>query len=347
MERLAREKIATQQHLAELKNELSQWMDVVEIERVLRQTAQPEEDQASTSTASGRATGTGLRPVVSRRKPHTNTDSASAAEGEDMEDDLEGEPSATAQTALPTAPQPMKPELHNAAPAPAPNPPPATATSWVAQHISIPNKAPPKQPHLQPAAPLQPAPKPATPPTLPAATASSPSTPTQPLLPAQTQVVTLPSIHPTVIAHASVSHPSVIQAVNHVLQGGAPKHMAHLAPSTTSTNAVHLPAGHQSISHITVHPLAHLSQHLPALYPQPVAVTQPAVVGHIAHTLNHTRPQMNGATPVQPAAAIMGKQTAMSTQMVAHHPQLMGQTVLNPVTMVTMPSFPISTLKLA
>lgn len=53
MERLAREKIATQQRLAELKNELSQWMDVIEIERVLRQTVQPEEDQASTSTASG------------------------------------------------------------------------------------------------------------------------------------------------------------------------------------------------------------------------------------------------------------------------------------------------------
>lgn len=56
MERLAREKIATQQRLAELKNDLSQWMDVIEIERVLRQTVQPEEDQASTSTASGRLT---------------------------------------------------------------------------------------------------------------------------------------------------------------------------------------------------------------------------------------------------------------------------------------------------
>lgn len=56
MERLAREKIATQQRLAELKNELSQWMDVIEIDRVLRQTVQPEEDQASTSTASGRPT---------------------------------------------------------------------------------------------------------------------------------------------------------------------------------------------------------------------------------------------------------------------------------------------------
>lgn len=55
MERLAREKIATQQRLAELKNELSQCMDVLEIDRVLRQTIQPEDDQASTSTASGRA----------------------------------------------------------------------------------------------------------------------------------------------------------------------------------------------------------------------------------------------------------------------------------------------------
>lgn len=55
MERLAREKIATQQRLAELKNELSQCMDVMEIDRVLRQTIQPEDDQASTSTASGRA----------------------------------------------------------------------------------------------------------------------------------------------------------------------------------------------------------------------------------------------------------------------------------------------------
>lgn len=55
MERLAREKIATQQRLAELKNELSQCMDVLEIDRVLRQTIQPEDDLASTSTASGRA----------------------------------------------------------------------------------------------------------------------------------------------------------------------------------------------------------------------------------------------------------------------------------------------------
>lgn len=60
MERLAREKIATQQRLAELKNELGQVMDVMEIDRVLRQTIQPEDDQASTSTASG----TGRRRTV-------------------------------------------------------------------------------------------------------------------------------------------------------------------------------------------------------------------------------------------------------------------------------------------
>lgn len=63
MERLAREKIATQQRLAELKNELSQWMDVLEIDRVLRQTVQPEDDQASTSTASGEKSRTHHRAL--------------------------------------------------------------------------------------------------------------------------------------------------------------------------------------------------------------------------------------------------------------------------------------------
>lgn len=69
MERLAREKIATQQRLAELKNELSQWMDVIEIDRVLRQTVQPEEDQASTSTASGRLT---VREGLLQSGPYRN-----------------------------------------------------------------------------------------------------------------------------------------------------------------------------------------------------------------------------------------------------------------------------------
>lgn len=326
MERLAREKIATQQRLAELKNDLSQWMDVIEIDRVLRQTVQPEEDQASTSTAS---------------------------EGEDiMDDDLEDETEQRAQPALPSVPQTMKPELHKTAtPTQTPNltltPTTPTTTSFITQHISIQHKVPLHQPQLQPlaATPPQPVSKPAAPPTL--TTSSTPTTPSQPLIPTQTQMVTASSLHPTVIAHASVSHPSVIQAVNHVIQGGGPKHIAHLAPSTTTTSTVQLAPGHQPIGHITVHPVAHLSQHLPALYPQPVAVTQSAVVGHITHTLNHTHPHMNGTATSQPAATIVGKQTAVSTQMVTHHPQLVGQTVLNPVAMVTMPSFPISTLKLA
>ena len=46
-----------------------------------------------------------------------------------------------------------------------------------------------------------------------------------------------------------------------------------------------------------------------------------------------------------PPATVMAK-PAVGAQVV-HHPQLVGQTVLNPVTMVTMPSFPVSTLKLA
>ncbi|XP_068441908.1 max-binding protein MNT isoform X2 [Clinocottus analis] len=313
MERLAREKIATQQRLAELKNELSQWMDVIEIDRVLRQTVQPEEDQASTSTAS---------------------------EGEDlMDDDLEDETAPRAQTALPTVPQTMKPELHKTAiPTQTPTLTPTT-TSYITQHISIQHKVPLHQPQLHPLTVS----KPAAPPAL--ATSSTRIAPSQPLIPTHTQMVTASSLHPTVIAHASVSHPSVIQAVNHVIQGGGPKHIAHLVPSTT-TGSVQLAPGHQPIGHITVHPVAHLSQHLPALYPQPVAVTQSAVVGHITHTLNHAHPHMNGTATSQPAAAIVGKQTAVSTQMVTHHQQLVGQTVLNPVTMVTMPSFPISTLKL-
>lgn len=263
-----------------------------------------------------------------------------------MDDDLDEEMSPRVQTASTTVPQTMKPELHKTAtPTQTPSLTPATTTtSFITQHISIQHKVPLHQPQPLPMTSPHPASKPAAPPT--AITSSTPNTPSQAFIPTQTQMMATPSLHPTVIAHASVSHPSVIQAVNHVIQGGGPKHITHLAPSTTSSS-VHLAPGHQPIGHITVHPVAHLSQHLPALYSQPVAVTQPAVVGHITHTLNHGHPQMNGTTPSQAAATIVGKQTAVSTQMVAHHPQLMGQAVLNPVTMVTMPSFPISTLKLA
>ncbi|XP_056139261.1 max-binding protein MNT isoform X2 [Lampris incognitus] len=318
MERLAREKIATQQRLAELKNDLSQWMDVLEIDRVLRQTVQPEEDQASTSTAS---------------------------EGEDiMDDDLDDETVPKTPTALPAVPQAMQPELRKTV-APTVTLAPTT-TSLIAQHVSIQHKTPLHQPQLQPQPTTSPQalPKPPAQSTLAVVTSGTPTTTIQALLPTHAQMVTTPSLQPTVIAHASASHASVIQAVNHVIQAGGPKHIAHLAPSTT-TNSVQLAPGHQPISHITVHPVTHLGQHLPALYHQPVAVTQPAMVGHISHTLTHT--QVNGTTSSQPAAAIVDKQTAIGAQVVTHHPQLVGQTVLNPVTMVTMPSFPVSTLKLA
>ncbi|KAM9800853.1 max-binding protein MNT [Neosynchiropus ocellatus] len=308
MERLAREKIATQQRLAGLKNELSQWMDVIEIDRVLRQTVQPEEDQASTSTAS---------------------------EGEDiMDDDMEEEMSP--REALPTPPQAAKPEPHKAA-APTRTTPTTTAatTSFVTQHIPIQHRAAQQYPP-QTLVPPQPAPKPVGPPPFTTSNSPAPQTPTQTVVPTHAQVASVPTLHPSVIAHASVSHPSVIQAVNHVIQ--APQNIAHLAPSTT-TSTVQLAPTHQPIGHITVHSVAQLGQHLPALYPQSVAVTQPTVLSHITHTLNHT--QVNGTGPSPPTAAIVGK------QMMTHHPQLMGQTVLNPVTMVTMPSFPISTLKLA
>uniref|UniRef100_A0A3B4BCK9 Max-binding protein MNT n=1 Tax=Periophthalmus magnuspinnatus TaxID=409849 RepID=A0A3B4BCK9_9GOBI len=250
MERLAREKIATQQRLAELKNDLSQWMDVVEIDRVLRQTVQPEEDQASTSTASG------MKPA-----------------------------------------QPSSP--------------------CITQHKAPPPTLPPPQPLLKPALTQ----------TVTATISSSANS--SALIPKGP----IPALHPTVIAHSSVSHPSVIQTLNHVIQ--TPKHITHLAPPTSS-GPVHLTPAQSPISHITVHPVTHL----PALYSQPVAVTQPGIVGHITHTLNHAHPHLNGTATSQPStAAIVGKQTTMGAQMVTHHTQLVGQTVLNPVTMVTMPSF--------
>lgn len=255
-------------------------------------------------------------------------------------DDLDEETAQRAPTALPTVPHTMTPDVHKtAAHNQTPTLTPTTTTSIITQHTSIQNKAPQPLP-VTPALPIS---KPAAPPTL-TTTTSSTHPVAHPLIPTQTQMATPPTVHPTVIAHASVSHPSVIQAVNHVIQGGGPKHVAHLAPSTT-TSSVQLVPSHQPIGHITLHPVAHLSQHMPALYPQPVAVTQPAVVGHITHTINHAHPQVNGPGPTQAAATIVGKQTAVSTQMMAHHTQLVGQTVLNPVTMVTMPSFPISTLK--
>ncbi|KAM9469199.1 max-binding protein MNT isoform 1-T1 [Clarias gariepinus] len=286
MERLAREKISTQQRLAELKNELNQGMDMMEIEQLLRQTVQPEDDQASTSTAS---------------------------EGEDnIDEDMEEEGVLTSPCFLPRVSQP---ELRK-------------QFSSLPQTLSVPSK--PSQP-------------------LPSATSSlasafvQPSSPSFSLPPAQVAVtkqpqamvapqtltyghiVATPSIQPTVITHAS-SHASVIQAVNHTTKTGT-KHIAHISPSSpsSSTSALQLAPVTQTIGHITVHPVTHL----PTLYQQPVT---------ISHTLSHG--QASGATA-------LAKQTPVGHQVLTHHPQLVGQTVLNPVTMVTMPSFPVSTLKLA
>uniref|UniRef100_A0A9J8B4T4 Max-binding protein MNT n=1 Tax=Cyprinus carpio carpio TaxID=630221 RepID=A0A9J8B4T4_CYPCA len=268
MERLAREKIATQQRLAELKNELSQCIDIMEIDRILRQTVQPEDDQASTSTAS---------------EGEDNFD-------QDVDDDILSSPPSSA---------PAPPEPHAAMP------PPSILTT----HISIQHK-------------------PTTPPNQHQPTVVTP----QAIAPAPPSHIVSPP-QPTVITHASVSHASVIQAVNHVIPAG-PKHLAHIAPSS----------GGQPIGHITVHPVAHLPA---AIYPQSVAVSQAAMVGHITHTLAHhphTHTQVNGTPVTGQQATVMGKPTAVVAH---HHTGLVGQTVLNPVTMVTVPPFPVSTLKLA
>nr|XP_057943602.1 MAX network transcriptional repressor b [Doryrhamphus excisus] len=317
MERLAREKIATQQRLAELKNELSQCMDVMEIDRVLRQTIQPEDDQVSTSTAS---------------------------EGEDnLEQDLDED-----------------------GPAPPPRLPRAAAPMLQTQPLMA--------PHLS----IQHTPLPlagvlATPPSSvpPPAQAMVPSlTPVPP--PSQPGIPTpAVQVQPTVIAHAAVSHPSVIQAVSHAMPTNH-KHLTHIAPSPSPASSTpqpiaaaspaHQPLSAQPIGHITVHPVAHLGaplpSRLPTLYPQGVSVSQPAVMGHITHTFaHHTLPhvqanpqtnaigaQVNNANIVSQGASSLGKPTAV----LAPHPQLVGQAaVLNPVTMVTVPTFPVSTIKLA
>ncbi|XP_072285914.1 max-binding protein MNT isoform X1 [Pyxicephalus adspersus] len=289
MERLAREKIATQQRLADLKNELSQWMDVMEIDRIVRQTVQPEDDQASTSTAS---------------EGEDNID-------EDMDDDRP----------VNALPKRQNPELLKMVPSNAASH--NHHSTVLPQHVSIQQKQVPS-PHAQ---------------TL----SSQALVPPQAIVPAQTHLVAASTVQSTVIAHTATTHASVIQTLNHVIPGPQTKHIAHIAPSTSSP--VQLTTAAQPIGHITVHPAAinhmtHLGQQLP-IYPQSVAVSQP-MVSHIAHTISH--PQVNGTTNLgQPA--VMAK-PAVGTQVV-HHPQLVGQTVLNPVTMVTMPSFPVSTLKLA
>lgn len=306
MERLAREKIATQQRLAELKNELSQSMDVMEIDRVLRQTIQPEDDQASTSTAS---------------EGEDNYD-------QDVDEEAAGRPAPT------SLPKPTLPILQ--------------AQPLLAPHLSIQHATLPLSGVLTTSPSSGPPPGPPLP-------------PQHPLQPPAVQV------QPTVIAHAAVSHPSVIHSVSHTLPANH-KHLMHIAPSPGPASSTPQPiaaapvtATHQHIAqpigHITVHPVAHLggplASHLPTLYPQGVPVTQPTMVGHITHTFTHhalphvqASPQANtnGAQVSSGGSQALGKPTAV----LAPHPQLVGQAaVLNPVTMVTVPTFPVSTLKLA
>ncbi|KAK1882525.1 Max-binding protein MNT [Dissostichus eleginoides] len=224
MERLAREKISTQQRLAELKNELSQCMDVMEIDRVLRQTIQPEDDQASTSTAS---------------------------EGEDnFEQDIDDD-------------DPAPPALPSLSKAPV-----IQAQQLLTSHLSIQHATLP----------------------LGVLTTSSPSAPPQAIAPAPgpppPQLAhPIQQLQPTVIAHAAISHPSVIQA-----QISA-----------------------QPIGHITVHPLAHLQSHLPTLYPQGVSVSQPTMVGHITHTFtHHTLPHVHANPQANTNGAQMNSTAVIS-----------------------------------
>ncbi|XP_053562248.1 max-binding protein MNT isoform X2 [Bombina bombina] len=290
MERLAREKIATQQRLADLKNELSQWMDILEIDRIVRQTVQPEDDQASTSTAS---------------EGEDNID-------EDMDDDRPVNSLAKRQQ-----PELMKMVQSSGISL-------NHHSSVLPQHLSIQQKQVTSS-HVQPQI------------------SNQALVPPQAMVPAQTHIVAASTVQSTVIAHTATTHASVIQTLNHVIPGPQTKHIAHIAPSTSSP--VQLTTAGQPIGHITVHPatinhMTHLGQQLP-IYPQSVAVSQP-MMSHIAHTISH--PQVNGTTNLG-QQAVMAK-PSVGTQVV-HHPQLVGQTVLNPVTMVTMPSFPVSTLKLA
>ncbi|XP_021418957.1 MAX network transcriptional repressor b isoform X2 [Oncorhynchus mykiss] len=305
MERLARDKISTQQRLAELKNELSQCMDVMEIDKVLRQTVQPEDDQASTSTAS---------------EGEDNFD-------QDIDEDL------------------------------SPPPPPFSlpiiqAKSFLTPHLSITHK------------------------TLSSGVLTSPSLLAPPPHPQAIAPAPPPHPHPTVqVSPKVITHPSVIQAVNHVLPANH-KHLTHIAPSPSPASSISQPitaaaaAAHQTITaqpigHITVHPVAHLGGPLPPhMYPQGLTVSQPTVLGHITHTFTHHTlphvqashatanvPQVNGAAVPGQCGSSLGKPTTMLAHHHHHHhhhPQLVGQTtVLNPVTMVTVPPFPVSTLKLA
>lgn len=243
---------------------------------------------------------------------------------------------------------------------PKPAPPILQAQPLLTPHLSI-------QHATLPLSGVLTAPSPSGPPP-PQAIAPAPAPGPPPLpVPAHSIATTAVQVQPTVIAHAAVSHPSVIQAVSHTLPANH-KHLTHIAPSpgpssgpqpiiaAPATPAAPQQIAAQPIGHITVHPVAHLgaplTSHLPTLYPQGMSVSQPTMVGHITHTFapptlphvqanpqaNSNGPQVNSATVVSQGSPSLGKPTAV----LAPHPQLVGQAaVLNPVTMVTVPTFPL------
>uniref|UniRef100_A0A3B5LB16 Max-binding protein MNT n=1 Tax=Xiphophorus couchianus TaxID=32473 RepID=A0A3B5LB16_9TELE len=153
---------------------------------------------------------------------------------------------------------------------------------------------------------------------------------------------------PLLAPHLSIQHAALpLSGVLAAPPPAGPPPPQAIAPAPPPANHKHLPIGH-----ITVHPVAHLGA------PLGVPVTQPTVVGHITHTFaHHALPhiqagaqantngaQVSSAAVVSQGSPSLGKPTAV----LAPHPQLVGQAaVLNPVTMVTVPTFPVSTLKLA
>ncbi|CAL8280517.1 unnamed protein product [Arctogadus glacialis] len=273
VERLTREKIASQQRLAQLKKELGPSMGATEMERVLRQTVQPEDDQVSTSTASDK---------TSRLKGSPGKMADKKGE-EDLDQDFEDE---DMPAPLPSEPPPIAPPPIVQAHAlltlqPAPLPLSGVLTTPPMGGVPVQSQAPPPQ-----------------------AIAPYPPQPSA----AQAQ--------PSVIAHAAVSHPSVIQAVHH-------KHLTPIAPSPGPAPAApQPPAG--AAQRVTV---THLG---PALYPQALTVSQ-----HITHTFtHHHHPHHHAMAPAHATPNglhVNGGQTAV----LASHPQLGGQTtLLNPVTLV-------------
>ncbi|KAJ8280970.1 hypothetical protein GJAV_G00061630 [Gymnothorax javanicus] len=390
MERLAREKISTQQRLAELKNELSQWMNILELERLLRLTTQPEDDQASTSTAS---------------------------EGEDnVDDDAEEDR---------LQPPPKVPHLAKATPTSAPTQLsqlliPPSVTPQGQGHAHTPVVTPLSMPSvIAHASVIQSSTKHVAPPVLssaPQAIGPAPCSTPQPishitvhpvahlypptammsqlahaLTPAQLNSLTSAQLNMLTPTHVNTLTPAHVSTV-------LTAHMNTLTPTQvntlTSAQMNTLVAAQVNtvkatqVNTLTQTPVNTLTPaQVNTLTQTPANMLTPAQVNSLTQTVVNTlapaqvntqRPtqvnslmpaqlnlptqtqvnsltaaQVNALTPTQvntltPAQVNTLTHAQVSCQpAVVTHSQLMGQTVLNPVTMVTVPSFPVSTLKLA